>query len=86
VEQALWAKHIDDALAREVLDDIDDAAYVDILRPMLRQKRKSTTAKNDYELNMKLMKWAIGRGFTMDIIRQCITVDNDESEFPDEDF
>lgn len=86
VEQALWAKHIDDALVREVLDDIDDAAYVDILRPMLRQKRKSTTAKNDYELNMKLMKWAIGRGFTMDIIRQCITVDNDESEFPDEDF
>jgi len=48
------------------------------LKPLLAQKRRSVKARNDYELNMKLMKWALGRGFTMDIIRQCLTVEEEE--------
>ena len=83
VEQALWLKHIDDNIAQRVLDDINDDTYTAILRPMLKQKRRSVTAKNDYERDMKLVKWALGRGFTIDIIRQCITVEN-EDEFLDE--
>lgn len=83
VEQALWQKHIDANIAQQVLDDIEDDTYIAILSPMLKQKRKSIIAKNDYERNMKLIKWALGRGFTMDIIRQCITVEN-EDEFLDE--
>jgi regulatory protein len=82
VEQALWQKHIDANIAQQVLDDIEDDTYIAILSPMLKQKRKSIIAKNDYERNMKLIKWALGRGFTMDIIRQCITVE-DEDEFLD---
>lgn len=78
VEQALWMKHIDGDTAREALDTISDEEYVDILRPLLRQRRRSIKAQSDYELNMKLMKWAVGRGFTMDIIRQCITVEEDD--------
>ena len=78
VEQALWMKHIDGDTAREALDTISDEEYVDILRPLLRQKRRSIKAQSDYELNMKLMKWAVGRGFTMDVIRQCITVEEDD--------
>ncbi|MDE7085281.1 MAG: RecX family transcriptional regulator, partial [Prevotella sp.] len=33
----------------------------------------------DYELNQKLMRFALSRGFTFDIIRQCFDVD-DEGE------
>jgi regulatory protein len=77
VEQALWLKHIDGDVARQALDAIDDDEYVSMLKPMLAQKRRSTKAQSDYELNMKLMKWAVGRGFTMDIIRQCLTVEED---------
>ena len=65
-----------------MLDEVDDEAYADILRPLLKQKRKSVKARNDYEQNLKLMKWAMGRGFTLDIIRQCMTID-DEDEFLD---
>ena len=82
IEQALWLKHIDADTAKTVLDEIDDEAYADILRPLLKQKRKSVKARNDYEQNLKLMKWAMGRGFTLDIIRQCMTID-DEDEFLD---
>ena len=80
VEQALWLKHIDDDICRRVLDEVDDALYVDILRPMLRQKRRSIRAASDYELNMKLIKFALSRGFGMDIIRQCMEVE-DEDQF-----
>ena len=77
IEQALWMKHIDEAIVREALDAIDTGDYVSVLRPMLQQKRKHTTARSEYELNMKLMKWAVSRGFTTDVIRQCMTVDDD---------
>ncbi|MBP3788255.1 MAG: RecX family transcriptional regulator [Prevotella sp.] len=77
VEQALWMKRIDEAVVREALDAIDTSDYVSVLRPMLQQKRKHTTARSEYELNMKLMKWAVSRGFTTDVIRQCMTIDND---------
>ena len=78
VEQALWQKRIDDDIRKRVLDDIDDDEYLNVLRPLLKQKRKTIKAKNDYELNQKLMRFALGRGFTFDIIRQCMDVEEPE--------
>lgn len=82
VEQALWLKRIDKQIAQEALDQVDDREYVDILKPMLRQKRKSIKARSEYEATMKLIKFALSRGFTMDIVKQCIDVE-DEGEFLD---
>ena len=79
VEQALWQKHIDEDIRQQVLDEVDDEEYLSVLRPLLRQRRKSTKADNDYQLNQKLMRFALGRGFTYDIIRQCIDI-GDEAE------
>jgi len=78
VEQALWQKHIDEEIRTNVLNDIDDNEYLSILRPLLKQKCKAIKAKNDYELNQKLVRFALGRGFTFDIIRQCLEVDDME--------
>ena len=80
VEQALWQKHINEDIRQQVLDEIADEDYVLVLRPMLQQKRKSIKANSDYELNGKLIRFAVSRGFTMDIIKQCISV-SDEDEF-----
>jgi regulatory protein len=77
VEQALWQKHIDDDIRQRVLDEVDDHEYLSILRPLLQQKRKSTKATSDYELNQKLTRFALGRGFTFDIIRQCIYIEDE---------
>lgn len=76
VEQALWQKHIDEDIRQQVLDEVDDEEYISVLRPLLKQKRRSTKAANDYQLNQKLMRFALGRGFTFDIIRQCINLDD----------
>jgi len=87
VQQGLWMKRIDKEIQDEVLDDIDEKEYLDVLKPLLKQKRKSIKANSDYELNQKLVRFAYGRGFTFDIIRQCLDVsDIDEDEFEsDED-
>ncbi len=85
VEQALWLKHIGKDIAARVLDEIDDSEYVSVLKPLLKQKRRSTKAGSEYELTTKLIKFALSRGFTMDIVRQCIEA-ADEDEFPDEAF
>jgi len=80
VEQALWQKHIDDDIRQRVLDEVDDEEYLNVLRPLLKQKRKSTKAANDYELNQKLVRFALSRGFTFDIIRQCLDVSEEDCE------
>ena len=80
VQQALWQKRIDADIQQRVLDEIDEKEYLDVLRLLLKQKRKSIRAANDYELNQKLARFALSRGFTFDLIRQCLDVD-DESEF-----
>ena len=80
VEQALWQKRIDEDIRKRVLDEVDDDEYLSILRPLLKQKRKTIKAQNDYELNQKLMRFAVGRGFTFDIIRQCIDVDDEPDD------
>ena len=83
VQQALWQKRVDADIQQRVLDEIDEKEYLDILRPLLKQKRKNIRAASDYELNQKLARFALSRGFTFDLIRQCLDVD-DESEFSED--
>lgn len=83
VQQALWMKRIDDDIQQRVLDEIDDAEYLKVLMPLLKQKRKSIKAANDYELNQKLVRFALSRGFDYGVIRQCLDVD-EEMDFSDE--
>ena len=83
VQQALWMKRIDDDIQQRVLNEVDDAEYLAVLKPLLKQKAKSVKAESDCELNQKLVRFAFGRGFTYDIIRQCLDVD--EEMIPDDE-
>ena len=83
VQQGLWQKHIDADIQQRVLDEIDEKEYLDVLRPLLKQKRKSIRAANDYELNQKLARFALSRGFTFDLIRQCMDIEDDFEEIDD---
>jgi regulatory protein len=84
VQQGLWQKHIDAEIQERVLCEIDDSEYLAVLKPLLKQKTKSIRAENDYERNQKLVRFALGRGFTFDIIRQCLQV-NDDMNFEDDE-
>jgi regulatory protein len=83
VQQGLWQKRIDADIQQRVLDEIDEKEYLDVLRPLLKQKRKSIRAASDYELNQKLVRFALSRGFTFDLIRQCMDIEGDIEEIDD---
>ena len=77
VQQALWMKRIDEDIQQRILDEISDKEYLDVLVPLLKQKRKTIKASNDYVLSQKLVRFALSRGFDFGIIRQCLNVDED---------
>ena len=72
IEQALWMKKVDSAVSSPILDAVGDEEYLAVLRPLLAGKYRTVKADNDYERSMKLIRFAMGRGFTMDLIRKCI--------------
>ena len=72
IEQALWIKKVDSSISSPILDAIEDEEYLEALRPLLASKYRTIKAESDYERSMKLIKFAMGRGFTMDLIRCCI--------------
>ena len=69
---------MDDSISQKILDEIDDFDYLQVLKPLLKSKEKGIKANSDYERKIKLTKFAIGRGFTMNLIRQCIDGIDDE--------
>lgn len=72
VEQALVMKRIPRDIITAALNEVDPEEYIAILRPLLQSKRKTIKAASEYELNAKLTRFAMGRGFDMDIIRECV--------------
>lgn len=77
IEQALHRKGIGPDTYSPILDSIDRQEYVEALRPIIAAKRRSVKARNDYELNAKLIRYALGRGYTMDVIRECVDTDGE---------
>jgi len=80
IEQALWLKRIDREVAEETLGEITADDYVAILRPLWKQKARTIKADTEYERQRKLAAWAVGRGFTFDVIRQAGGADIEEEE------
>lgn len=72
IEQALYKKGVASDISQRVLDAVPADDYIEILRQLIAAKRRTLKADSDYELNGKLIRFAMGRGFDMDIIRKCI--------------
>ena len=60
-------KHIDDAL-----EEIESDDNLSTLKEIIRKKRPSVKGKSEYEIKAKLIRFAIGRGFSMDDITKVI--------------
>lgn len=80
IGQALRAKHISSEVYAPLLDEVvDEDDYLAGLRALLAAKRKTVRAANNRELEGKLIRFALGRGFEMDDIRRCMDI-SEENE------
>ena len=78
IAQGLYMKKIPSDVAWRYLNEIDEEEYLSILRALLASNRKSIHAADDYELNGKLMRFAMSRGFELKDIKRCIDVPEEE--------
>jgi regulatory protein len=74
IAQGLYMKKISSDTVWRYLNEIDEEEYLQVLNGLLASKRKSIHARNEYELNQKLIRFAMSRGFEMKDIKRCIEV------------
>lgn len=79
IGQALVLKKIPQRTFSPFLNEIDEEEYLTVLNSLLAAKRKSIHAENEFELNNKLVRFALSRGFEMKDIRHCIVL-SDEND------
>lgn len=82
IAQALRQKQIASSLYLPLLDEFDEAIYSEQLRRLLEAKQREVKGRNAYERKAKLVRFALGRGYEMDMIRRFIP--NFEENEPDE--
>lgn len=82
IAQALRMKRISQEDIEAGLAEIDEQEYNKMLKDLLKKKAQSLKAASDYERNTKLIRFAAGRGFTMDEIMRHIK-NNGSDEYPD---
>lgn len=73
VEQALYFKHIPREVYQPILDEVADDDYEEILLPLLQTKVKSIKYNSDYEKRMKLIRFAMQRGFSYSQAETCVS-------------
>lgn len=72
IAQALRMKQLPSALVEEALCELDKEEYGASLHALLQKKMKEVKARNEYERNGKLIRFALSRGYEMDIILKCL--------------
>lgn len=82
IAMSLKQKGIASGTYSEWLDAIPEDDYLAVLRELLQAKQRSVKARNEYELNGKLIRFALGRGYEMSAIRRCLP---QADEYPEMD-
>ena len=72
IAQSLRLKQIDSEEIKLAMGEVDEAEYLDILTSVIRRKLPAVKAVNDYERKGKLVRFAVGRGYEVEKILQCL--------------
>ena len=72
IAHMLRAKKINSGIVELAFEEIDEESYSDELKKLLSVKLKSTKGKDKYDLQNKLIRFAMGRGFESEIIYKVL--------------
>lgn len=68
----LKKRNIPESVYIRILDELSGDEFEKQLIHILSVKIKSVKGKNDYDKKTKLIRFALGRGFTMDLVIKCV--------------
>ncbi len=72
VEAELRARGLSDYCIKQGMKEITDKDYYTTLLNLLEKKKEGIIAKTDYELNQKLARYAIGKGYEGELVWQIL--------------
>jgi regulatory protein len=78
IAQALALRNIPETTYQPYLNDIDEDEYMATLKHLIHTKMRSIQGKTEEERENKLIRYAVGRGFEMRYIRQCLNIPEDD--------
>ncbi len=79
----LKKRNISESVYNPILDELSGDEFEKQLMHILSVKSKSVKGKNDYDKKTKLIRFALGRGFTMDLVIKCVNklMGGDDEEY-----
>lgn len=83
IAQSLRMKCLSEQNIEKGMAEIDEKEYLSILTALLIKKMRTVKARNSYELNGKLIRFAAGHGYEMDEILSCLKQMGGDDEFMD---
>lgn len=72
IEQELKRRGIAQEYIDEAKEEISEDANLEALRKIIDTKRRTVKGKNEYEVNAKLFRFALSRGFSYEDIKEVI--------------
>lgn len=72
IAQMLRMKQLPSSLIEEAVLHLDKEEYHSALSALLQKKKDGIKARNAYERNGKLIRFALGRGYEMNDIMNCL--------------
>ena len=79
IKAMLAQKRIDRKIVGEALDEIESKEYNGVMKQVIESKRRTLAGVEGYELQAKLVRFAVGRGFEPSLVCRCLnTEDIDE--------
>ena len=67
ISYTLRGKKIPEAFIKEVFENMDEEAYIEMIRAEIEKKKKSIKEADEFRLKQKLMRFAQSRGYELDI-------------------
>mgnify|MGYP001149326364 CR=1 FL=1 len=68
----LRKKSIPESVYKPILEELSGDEFEEQLIHILSVKMKSVKGKNDYDKKTKLIRFALGRGFNIDMVIRCV--------------
>lgn len=78
IEQELRRRNIPQEYIDEAKEEISDDDNLEALRKIIDSKRPTIKGKNEYEVNAKLFRFALSRGFSYSAINQVLHTNIEE--------
>ena len=75
IASALKMKNIADETIREALDSIDDDVYLNALKSIISNHKRTVKSKNLYDLKGKLLRHGMSKGFESHLIYDLLNED-----------